>query len=87
MGDTSDLTIQTAAKRLAGRKHKVDDEVDKATKGSNNSTPKKARFVNHSMSASEAKKTEHTGSEGEKSYGQKMKKPAFKNKTRFSTGD
>ncbi len=73
-----------AAAAITRRKNQVDVSVDEATPSGGGTTKRKAR-KKEGISAEEAKKTEHIGSDGEKSYGQKMGESIVTRKTRFST--
>lgn len=65
-------TVYSAAKKIAERKNqKVETEVNKATENPKPKAKKKGK-VKKGSNYSDAKKTEHTGSEGEKAYGVPM---------------
>lgn len=85
MAEKNPFSAVGAAVELQARKGKVGEAIDKADpKGKQKPAPKKARKKGPAP-LSEIKKTKHKGTEGETSFGQKMKEsPMGKTKTRFS---
>lgn len=80
---TKNLGVQEAARRITERKNKVMQIVDDAA-GSKKAKSKKGARKKSAPSVSEIKKSKHTGSKGETSYGQRMNEPAVSStKTRF----
>lgn len=73
-----------AALDLQSRKGKSDEIIREASENKK-AKPKKGARTKQAPSVSEIKKSKHKGSEGETSYGQRMKEsPMGKTKTRFN---
>ena len=82
--DKNPFSVVGAAHQLQTRKNRQDEAIRKASAGGK-AKPKTKVRKKGAPSVETIKASKHKGSEGETSYGQKMKEsPMGKNKTRFS---